>query len=129
MAVYVLVAFDNDVHAKEWIKTQQMYAERRRNLTEEQIDRIAGVTGNYDVVAMYKKPTLFCNVLDGQHKTNRRVIGFTKGHKYGWWVCAACNKPREMYVQAILDNNSFGFNLLPKSNPEVPVEKVSGEAI
>lgn len=122
--MYVLVAFDSDEHAKEWIKVQQIYIERRKNLTEDEAHAFFGRDPIYDVVAMYKKPTLFCNVLDGNHNANRRVIGFTKGQKYGWWVCAACHKPREMYVQGSVDNSSFGFNLLPKNNPEIPLEKV-----
>lgn len=123
------MAFDSDEHAKGWIETQQIYINRRRNLTEEQRSQIAGVTADYDVVAMYKKPTLYCNVLDGKHNTNRRVIGFTKGTKWGWWVCAQCSKPRQMYMQAIVDSNPFGFNILPKEIPESPLVKVSDTPI
>jgi hypothetical protein len=113
MAMYVLVAFDDDQHAKNWIKVQETYAARRKALTDEEAP---ADTGNYEVVAMYKKPTMFCNVMDGNHPSTRRVIGFTKGTKWGWWVCARCSKPREMYVEGIVANSGFGYNLLPKNN-------------
>lgn len=126
MAVYVLMAFDSDEHAKNWIKVQQIYIDRRDKLTDEEAPTD---TAHYEVVAAYKKPTIFCDVLDGNHSRNRRVIGFTKGTKWGWWVCALCSKPREMYVQGIRDNNPFGKNilhlLLPKEISQDPVEKVN----
>lgn len=109
MAVFVLMAFDNDEHAKEWIKIQQVYAERRRNLTEEQVARIVSVTDNYEVTAVYKKPTMFC---EGGHPHSKRFGGFTKGKKWEWWVCAMCHKPKEMYFKTVVEHNPLGRNLL-----------------
>lgn len=110
MAVYVLMSFDSDQHAKNWIKIQELYASRRRALSDEEAPPD---TDNYEVLAMYKRPTQFCDVMDGKHP-GKRVSGFTKGKKYGWWVCASCHKPKKMYADNLLTNSSFGFNLLEK---------------
>lgn len=41
------------------------------------------------LVGIFKVPTLFC---EGGH-TAKRVTGFTRGKRYGWYVCAVCKKP------------------------------------
>jgi len=106
MAVYVLLAFDKDEDAKEWI---------------------VATRGSTSVVAMYKKPTLFCDVLDGRHSSNRRVIGFTKGQRWHWWVCAVCHKPREMYTKGVLENCSLGRNILNDPTYGVTSENTSSD--
>lgn len=98
MALYVLVAFRNEQEARSFI-----------NLHSDTVE------------AVYKKPTLFCDPLDSAHPSNRRVIGFTKGKKWGWWVCAACGKPRKHAMKP--GDSSFGNNLLDKIKEEIEASK------
>ena len=41
------------------------------------------------LVGIFKVPTLFC---EGGH-TAKRVTGYTRGKRYGWYVCSVCKKP------------------------------------
>lgn len=95
--MYVLLAFDNDEAAKEYVRDLQSQDEE-----------------GFQVAGMYKKPTIFCDPLDGNHKANRRVVGFTKGTRWGWWVCAICHKPTKNAWKDRERDTSFGYNLLPK---------------
>lgn len=64
-----------------------------------------------DTRAIYRRPTTFCTCEIGSRKKGG---GWTRGKKYGWWVCAVCKKPSS-YVHAednILMAGPFGFNLL-----------------
>lgn len=60
-------------------------------------------------VAVYKVPTLFC---EGDHPGGRLSESFTKGLKYGWWVCRVCHKPKKQYWDNILNDCGLGKNLL-----------------
>ncbi len=53
------------------------------------------------VVGLYKRPTQFCPCPSD---------GFTKGVKYGWWVCAGCRKPRRLYWRNALSGRR-GFSM------------------
>jgi hypothetical protein len=69
---------------------------------------------NKGLVGIYKKPTMFC---DGEHGGRKTEVGFTKGQKYGWWVCAKCRKPKKRYWDNVLSGDPmFGppeaFNLI-----------------
>ena len=50
-------------------------------------DRLAN-----SIVGVYRRPTMFCESASGC-STGKRVRGFTKGKKWGWWVCGVCKKP------------------------------------
>lgn len=69
------------------------------------------------VIAIHKRPTQFCQGCSGR-KTD---IGFTRGTKFGWWVCAKCRKPKWKYWQTVLSRDSkppfsgpYGFNIFTK---------------
>lgn len=60
------------------------------------------------VVGVYKRPTQFCPCSSNS---------FTKGIKYGWWVCNGCRKPKRLYWRnALSGRRGFGipeaYNLL-----------------
>jgi hypothetical protein len=47
---------------------------------------------NQELVGVFKAPTSYCDPSDG-HRGKKTDAGWTRGKKYGWWVCAACKKP------------------------------------
>lgn len=103
MALHVLLSFDDDADAVKYIN-----------------DTLTGVVR---VEGIYKKPTQFCDNMDTNTHGNRRVQGFTKGQKWGWWVCAQCKKPKKLYWDNIANDPGLGYNLLdrlfPKENTEL----------
>lgn len=72
-------------------------------VTEDQAIR-ASTKAN--VRGVYKMPRSFCNELN--HGKQR---GFTKGQRFGWWVCHTCRKPSRPYWTRIFEDNVFGYNL------------------
>lgn len=44
------------------------------------------------VVGVFQAPTKYCNPTDG-HRGKKTQAGWTRGQKYGWWVCGVCKKP------------------------------------
>jgi hypothetical protein len=49
----------------------------------------------FNVVGIFKAPTAFCDNTDGHRGKN----GFTRGKKYGWWVCTTCKKPTKAWSE------------------------------
>lgn len=111
MARYVLLAFESNDEAKEAVQ----YAVRTAG---QQIEEPFQATyPNVEVVGVYAKPTQFCDVMDGGHG-NRRVSGFTRGKKFGWWVCALCGKPKKNWADNIGAVLSQARNLLAETLKE-----------
>jgi hypothetical protein len=79
LAKYLVLSFEDDADADEAIRLIQQ----------------AGCIPNSGsepactVLAVYKKPTKFCKC------TSIKKRGWTRGKKYGWWVCDQCKKPSE----------------------------------
>lgn len=48
------------------------------------------------VEGIYAAPTVFCDPGDG-HRGKKTMSGWTRGKKYGWWVCGVCKKPSVMW--------------------------------
>lgn len=49
---------------------------------------------NSEVVGLFAVPTQFCpNSGSGGCSTNKRVRAWSRGKKFGWWVCSICKKP------------------------------------
>lgn len=106
MSKYVLLAFDSDTDA-------DAYVEFVRNARAVQASWGTG-TKPADVRGVYKKPTKFCSC----HGIKKR--GFTRGRKYGWWVCDQCKKPTVGWGRGDHWFLALGRNLLPidESAPE-----------
>jgi hypothetical protein len=51
----------------------------------------------YEVVGVYARPTLFCSPNDGHRGGRKTQSGWTRGTKYGWWVCGVCKKPSKLW--------------------------------
>jgi len=100
VARYLLLQFDDDEAADAVVAT---------------IQSGGGVAIGHDVQgdcivrAVFKKPTKFCEC------TNLKKRGFTRGQKYGWWVCDQCKRPTQGWARLELAYQVFGKNLLPPS--------------
>lgn len=75
--------------------------------------------GEVNPIAVFKMPTKFCDPSDGHRSGRKTYQGWTRGKKYGWWVCARCGKPTKLWASGRQWVFSLGFNLLPKSISEV----------
>lgn len=100
MAKYVLLQFDNDGEADEFCQRFTEDVEERAKYQR---------VGIYAFVrAVYKKPTKFCEC-----KGDMRKRAFTRGTKYGWWVCNKCGKPTHAWGRGDHWFLALGRNLLP----------------
>ncbi len=105
MAVYVLLSFEDDEEAKDFV--------RGKVLDNPYLPTVCGV---------FKKPTVFCEEPTTRHGKGKTGVGWTRGKKYGWWVCTFCGKPSGIAATAGSTKweLALGTNLLP---PELsPVE-------
>ena len=52
------------------------------------------------IKGVFRRPTQFCD--PANHRgSNKRVTGFTKGRKFGWWVCSICRKPASAWGRSL----------------------------
>jgi hypothetical protein len=125
MAKYVLLSFDNDGDADNFVdqfqqgrvmipvphrKLEGQYSVVSNGSLEGQAD-IDGKHHHNFVRGVYKKPTIFH---DSSCKAGKNT-GFTRGKKYGWMVCAACGKPTQGWAKGDGWFSALGTNLLPLS--------------
>jgi hypothetical protein len=85
MAKYILLRFEDEDEAELFKKYYPVAAELK---------------------GVYKAPTMFC------HCTSVKGRGWTKGQKWGWWVCDICGKPSPKAQETLIKESAFGFNLL-----------------
>lgn len=109
MAKYVILAFDDDDEADKFVEETQ----RRQGVINDMDcpcypDDKALIKA--DVRAVFRKPTKFCDCKTVKHR------GFSRGRKYGWWVCAQCGKPTVGWGRGDHWFLALGKNLLPISN-------------
>lgn len=100
MAVYVLLQFDDEQEAKDFCGVV---------LQKKELIKLWGV---------FKKPTQFCDCQGGR----KTAMGFTRGLKYGWWVCAKCKKPTARWASGRQWFSVLGTNLLPRALRPYPDE-------
>jgi hypothetical protein len=117
MSVRVVLQFSDEEHAKAFVAQalqhkgvpcEELVTASDGNLSL-RFRRLNGV-----IIAVFKNPMQFCDPNDG-HRGKKTSAGWTRGKKYGWWVCAACGKPTERWANGSLWPFSIGFNLLPAS--------------
>jgi hypothetical protein len=63
------------------------------------------------LVGVFQVPTKFCDPTDG-HRGRKTQAGWTRGKKYGWWVCGSCKKPTEAWGKSLNAILSSARNLL-----------------
>lgn len=115
MAMLVLLSFEDDEAALKFTEAaldeKVFIADARSNMSRMR---------DLEPQALYKMPTMWCPSHSGLKKTE---AGFTKGIKYGWWVCAHCGKPRKMAWDNMLKNEtSLGYNILTRHFDLDPVD-------
>jgi len=110
MAMYVLLSFDDDELAKDLVDVILNSPEAN------QFGKVEGI---------YKKPTIFCDRTNTIHGSSR-ITGWTKGQKWGWWVCMVCKKPSPVAAMN-LPNEVSGFNLLDRLFPKRDIDFESGK--
>jgi hypothetical protein len=77
-------------------------------LLEEDIPRLqSGIR----TIGLFRVPTKFCDPSDG-HRGRKTEAGWTRGKKYGWWVCGSCKKPSKMWGRNLNAVLSSTRNLL-----------------
>lgn len=100
MAVYVLLAFNDDAQAKTFVEDILTYPNDAILTPAQENDVRATVEG------VYQKPTKYC-------ECDRHAKGFTRGKNYGWWVCAQCGKPTPLWSRGDMWYTAIGSDLLP----------------
>lgn len=105
MAKYVLLNFEDDDAADQFVKDCTDYPDAPILTPVQENEVKAFVRG------VWKKPTKFCDCRGGGMK-NR---GFTRGKKFGWWVCTKCKKPTVGWARGEHWFLALGKNLLPIS--------------
>jgi hypothetical protein len=103
MAKYVLLAFDDDAEADQFVEDIQGEA-----VLAWTPDR-QGHTVHAQVRGIYKKPTKFC-------QCGSKTKAYGRSRKYGWWCCADCGKPKEAWATGDHWHGAIGTNLLPLSD-------------
>src|SRR5712691_9736422 len=99
MAKYVLLSFEDDKDADNFVKQYQdgrvMIPIPHRKLEGQYSvinnDTLSAQEGKHDtyVRGLYKQPTLFH---DPVNCNKGKGVSFTRGAKYGWMVCAKCGR-------------------------------------
>lgn len=64
------------------------------------------------IVGMFAVPTKFCDDEPSGHRGRKTEAGWTRGKKYGWWVCGACKKPTKAWAQNLNAVLSSSRNLM-----------------
>jgi hypothetical protein len=102
MAKYVLLQFDDDGEADKFIETVQHDGGI--------FDGDGGGVWSIKtfVRGVWKKPTKYCDCTG-----NMKSRAFTRGRKYGWWVCDKCGKPTPAWARGDHWFLALGRNLLP----------------
>lgn len=109
----VVVEFDDDGDAKEFVRLALEEAGVKGDMNSEYWTDGVKILGAI-ISAVYKKPSKFCTPDDG-HLKGKGSRSFTRGRKYGWWVCAVCGKPTKKWARGDIWHFSMGYNLLPPS--------------
>ncbi len=121
MAVYVLLQFDDDQEAHDFVSGVLQY---KATFVPEVDPGTVSFEYYYSreqkakVWGVFKKPTQFCQSHGGK-KTSQ---AFTRGLKYGWWVCAVCKKPTPKWASGAQWFSVLGTNLLPRKLRPYPEE-------
>lgn len=102
MAKYVMLRFEDDKEADILIEAVQ-------SGDVSKLDTVLQF-GSAFVRAVFKIPTKFCEC------TSVKNRGWTRGKKYGWWVCSICHKPSKSWGTGHHWFLGLGKNLLPVDN-------------
>lgn len=115
MALYVLLSFDDEGKAKEYVK-QVIESEGLYTLDDNyKTEAVVGEYVSTKVEGVFKKPTKFCDETDGHRAQIKKHMGWVRGRRYGWNVCSVCGKPNKGYAGIRAWISALGVNLLPRT--------------
>jgi hypothetical protein len=104
MPTQVLVEFATEAEAKAFAKALI----QGQQLVTEHPGGGGAFHGKATAIGAFKVPTKFCA------NTSHRSAGYTRGQKYGWWVCGVCRLPTEKWADnADRWRYALGINLIP----------------
>ena len=106
MAMTVALTFEDDEIALEFIEYAQKGLIVGCNSQWPEVEQ----SFSPEIKALYKHPTMFCECQSGR----KTEVGFTRGVKWGWWVCGQCSKPKRLYWENIFEHNGFGNNIFSR---------------
>jgi hypothetical protein len=86
-----------------------------------------GVLEGVKLVGVFQAPTKYCDPSDG-HRGKKTDAGWTRGKKYGWWVCAACKKPSKAWAKNLNAVLSSARNLLNNGKDTLGAAQRASEA-
>lgn len=98
MARYVVLSFDDNEDAEIFI------------------DHIREAVESAEVLGLFAQPTQFCPASgSGGCSKGKRVRGWSRGKKYGWWVCSGCHKPSNFVKTGLMYRHVIqqAVNLFP----------------
>lgn len=107
MAVYVVLAFEDEGEAKEMV--QEIVKGGVVMVPGKYPDETLAM-GDAKVYGVWKKPTKFCECISA----GKRDGGYARSKNYGWWVHAACGRPTKAWSQGEYFHIDMGTNLLPR---------------
>lgn len=105
MAKYVLLAFNDDLDADNFVACMTVYE------GTDWLNDVMKAIGRGWIRGVWKKPTKFCECTENASTLRKR--GWTRGKKYGWWVCSICHKPSKDWGRGDEWYRSLGTNLIP----------------
>jgi hypothetical protein len=123
MAHYILISIEDDETAKTFVI--QTLVNRGVIMELEQTtpeDPIVDTT-RAAVCGVWRAPTQFCDPSDGHRGSGKFAVSYTRGKKYGWWVCTKCGKPSQAKISACEWEPTLGTNLLPAEFTPEPFKK------
>lgn len=105
MARYVMLQFESDEDAINFVEYIQ-----DSKPDKDGWEKLLVSIGHSLVRGVWKKPTLFCQC------TSIKRRGWTRGKKFGWFVCSECKRPSLQWAKGDAWYVSLGTNLLPISD-------------
>ncbi len=132
MARYLVLSFDDNAQAETlvedwWRAMQTLPKDEDDKVNVRLLTPIQENDVECTIVGLVGKPTQFCDPSDdhlkGRGKTGR---GFTRGKKWGWWVCAICKRPTKGWAAGWKAVVGDGRNLLNDLLKELEDDKEEG---
>lgn len=107
MAKYVLIAFDNDNEADQFVAA---FGVRGSVFYQDLEGHFQNVEPDKDFVrGLWKKPTLMCECPSGPKRN------YVRSKQRGWYICTDCKKTHRDWAEGQHFYQSLGVNELPVS--------------
>jgi hypothetical protein len=98
MARYVILSFEDDNVAEEFVKEMEVSVLTTIDYGREHVRETYPAV---KVEAMMQKPTKLCEAGGCRSETTKRVVGFARGKRHGWWICKVCGRPGAAWASSL----------------------------